>query len=49
MRHRYRGHDHGLELALFEAPESRLLCDHSQPLAPGAEVRVEVKRGWLGA
>ena len=48
MRHRYRGHDHELELALL-APESRLLCDHSQPLAPGVEVRVEVKRGWLGA
>lgn len=47
VRHRYRGQDHELELALFEAPESRLLCDHGQRLAPGSEVRVEVARGWL--
>ena len=49
VRHRYRGQDHELELALFGAPESRLLCDHGQRLAPGSEVRVEVVRGWLVA
>ena len=47
VRHRYRGQDHELELALFGAPESRLLCDHVQRLAPGSEVRVEVTHGWL--
>lgn len=47
VRHRYRGQDYELELALFDALESRLLCDHGQRLTPGSEVRVEVTHGWL--
>ncbi len=47
VRRRYRGQDHELELALLDAPEVRLLCDHHQAVQVGEAVHVAVQHAWL--